>query len=287
MDISILGSGGCAVIPKPLCQCRICTEAREKGGPFERGGPAAFVHDENILIDTPAEISRQLNRSDIRAITRLMLTHLDPDHIEGFRVVEQMTIDFRTWEAYPEKTVHLILPNPLLERFRKIRTAYGPLVSFYEKSGFLRCEPFDREIVIGQVKVTALPVDRGDQTAYVYVFEKNGCKVVYAPCDIKPFPENDPAVQHPDVLFIQPGLFETGLRHGYVYPEDHISRTTLYTFEQTVALSRRIQAKQVVFIHLEEYWHRSFTDYRALEADFDNMVFAWDGMTLTIKERGR
>ena len=287
MDISILGSGGCAVIPKPLCQCRICTEAREKGGPFERGGPAAFVHDENILIDTPAEISRQLNRSDIRAITRLMLTHLDPDHIEGFRVVEQMTIDFRTWEAYPEKTVHLILPNPLLERFRKIRTAYGPLVSFYEKSGFLRCEPFDREIVIGQVKVTALPVDRGDQTAYVYVFEKNGCKVVYAPCDIKPFPENDPAVQHPDVLFIQPGLFETGLRHGYVYPEDHISRTTLYTFEQTVALSRRIQAKQVVFIHLEEYWHRSFTDYRALEADFDNMAFAWDGMTLTIKERGR
>ncbi|MFO7987899.1 MAG: hypothetical protein R6U16_00290, partial [Desulfotignum sp.] len=120
-----------------------------------------------------------------------------------------------------------------------------------------------------------------------YVFEKNGCRAVYAPCDIKPFPEQDPAVQRPDVLFIQPGLFETGLRHGYVYPEDHISRTTLYTFEQTVALSRRIQAKQVVFIHLEEYWHRSFTDYRALEADFDNMVFAWDGMTLTINERGR
>lgn len=245
------------------------------------------MHDENILIDTPAEISRQLNRSDIRDISHLMLTHLDPDHIEGFRVVEQMTIDFRTWEAFPEKTVQLVIPQQLLESFRKVSTAYGSLVSFYEKSGFLCCEPFDRETVIGDIQVTAIPVDRGDQTVYIYVFEKNGCRAVYAPCDIKPFPEQDPAVQRPDVLFIQPGLFETGLRHGYVYPEDHISRTTLYTFEQTVALSRRIQAKQVVFIHLEEYWHRSFTDYRALEADFDNMVFAWDGMTLTINERGK
>lgn len=285
MEFSILGSGGCAVIPKPLCRCRVCTEARQKGVPFERGGPAAFVHDETILIDTPAEIARQLNRSDIRAISHLMLTHLDPDHIEGFRVVEQMAIDFRTWRAYPGKTVCLVLPEPLMEKFRKLRTAYGSLVPFYEKSGFLRCAPFGREAVIGQVKVTALPVDRGDQTAYVYVFEKNGGKAVYAPCDIKPFPEQDPAVQHPDVLFIQPGLFETGLKHGFVYPRDHISRTTLYTFDETVALGRRLRAQKVVFIHLEEYWHRSYTDYRALEAADGRMVFAWDGMTVTINEK--
>ena len=287
MKFTILGSGGCTVIPKPLCRCRICSEARQKRGPFERGGPAAFVHGENILIDTPAEISRQLNRSDIGAVTNLMLTHLDPDHIEGFRVVEQMAIDFRTWEAYTDKTIRLVMPRQLLERFRQVNTAYGSLVSFYEKSGFLSCEPFDSNTLIGDIQVTALPVDRGDQVAYIYVFEKNGGRAVYAPCDIKPFPEQDPAVQHPDVLFIQPGLFETGLRHGFVYPDDHISRKTLYTFEQTVALSRRIQAKQVVFIHLEEYWHRSFTDYRTLEAGFDNMVFAWDGMTFTINEKGK
>ncbi len=287
MKFTVLGSGGCTVIPKPLCRCRICTQARQKGAPFERGGPAAFVHDENILIDTPAEICRQLNQSDIGTVTHLMLTHLDPDHMEGFRVVEQMTIDFRTWEAYPDQTIRLVMPRQLLETFRHVNTAYGSLVTFYEKSGFLRCEPFDRKTMIGDIQVTALPVDRGDQVAYIYVFEKNGCRAVYAPCDIKPFPEQDPAVQHPDVLFIQPGLFETRLRHGFVYPDDHISRKTLYTFEQTVALSRRIQAEQVVFVHLEEYWHRSFTDYRALEAGFDNMVFAWDGMTFTINERGK
>jgi phosphoribosyl 1,2-cyclic phosphate phosphodiesterase len=285
MEFSILGSGGCTVIPKPLCRCRVCTEARLKGPPFERGGPAAFLHDENILIDTPAEISRQLNRSDIHEICCLMLTHLDPDHIEGFRVVEQMTIDFRTWEAFPGKTLRLVLPHQLLENFRNVRTAYGSWVSFYEKSGFLRCEPFDRQTVIGEIQVTALPVNRGDQIAYIYVFEKNGGKVVYAPCDIKPFPEHDPSVQRPDVLFIQPGMFETGLKGGFVYPADHVSRQTLYTFDQTVALSRRIQAQKVVFIHLEEYWNRSYTDYCDLEAGCDHMVFAFDGMQFTIKER--
>jgi len=76
------------VIPKPLCKCRICDEAREKGVPYERTGPSAFLHDENLLIDTPAEIALQLNRSRIERIDYLLFTHLDPDHMEGFRAVE-------------------------------------------------------------------------------------------------------------------------------------------------------------------------------------------------------
>jgi phosphoribosyl 1,2-cyclic phosphate phosphodiesterase len=103
MKFTILGSGGCMIIPKPLCQCRICQEARDKGVPYERTGPSAFLHDINLLIDTPAEIASQLNRSRIRRINYLILTHLDPDHVEGLRVVEQTTLDFRSWRAYPER----------------------------------------------------------------------------------------------------------------------------------------------------------------------------------------
>jgi len=91
------------VIPKPLCRCRVCDEARKKGVPYERKGPAAFIHDINLLIDTPAEIACQLNQSQIEHIDYLLFTHLDPDHVEGFRVVEQITLDFRTWRAYPDK----------------------------------------------------------------------------------------------------------------------------------------------------------------------------------------
>lgn len=270
------------VIPKPLCRCRICREAREKGGPYQRTGPSIFIHDENILVDTPAEIALQLNRSGIEQIDHLLFTHLDPDHVEGFRVVEQITLDFRTWRAYEGHHLKLVLPEELSVRLKDIRSCYGPVIDFYQARGFVDCFSFRENTELGRIRATALPVDRGTQTAFVYAFENNGRKVVYAPCDIKPFPENRREIREPDLLIIQPGIFEAGLRHGFEYPAGHISRTTLYTFEDTLELAKRIGARKVLFTHLEEYWNRSFDDYRKIEKQFDNLQFAYDGLRVNV-----
>ncbi len=267
-------------IPKPLCQCKVCQEARNKGIPYARTGPSSLLHDINLLIDTPAEIASQLNRSHIRRVDYLMLTHLDPDHVEGLRVVEQITLDFRTWHAYPEKQICLLLPEQLGQRIRAIQSQYGPLIDFYQQRGFVRLMLFHGQVEIDNVRITAIPVDRGSQIAFVYVFEKSGRRIVYAPCDFKPFPEHRTEVQRPDLLVIQPGIFESGLKHHFKYPAEHISRTTLYTFEQTLELAARIEAKQVLFVHLEEYWNRSHDDYRALESD--TVRFAYDGMQVSV-----
>ena len=282
MKWTILGSGGCMVIPKPLCQCRVCREARKRGIPYARTGPSAFLHDINLLIDTPAEIASQLNHSSIRHIDHLIFTHLDPDHVEGFRVVEQITLDFRTWRAYPQKQICLLLPEQLNDRLRGIRSQYGSVVDFYRESDFIQLLLFQDNIQIGDVHITAIPIDRGSQIAFVYVFQKLRRKVVYAPCDIKPFPEHRDEVQQADLLIIQPGIFEDGLKHGFRYPSDHISRKTLYTFEQTLDLATRIHAKKVLFVHLEEYWNRSYDDYRVLESSDQRVCFAYDGMQLTV-----
>jgi phosphoribosyl 1,2-cyclic phosphate phosphodiesterase len=282
MRLTILGSGGCAVIPKPLCGCAVCREAREKGGRFRRTGPSIFVHGENILIDTPAEIAFQINRSRIERIDFLLFTHLDPDHTEGLRVVEQIALDFRTWQGYEEKRIRILLPEPLNVLLRNIRSVYGPLIDFYEAQGFVEREVFDRCVRIGDVRVTAIEVNRRPQTSFVYVFEEMGKRAVYAPCDIKPFPEDDSRVKGADLLVIQPGIFETGLKHGFAYPSDHISRSTLYTFEDTLALAERIEAKRVLFVHLEEYWNRSYSDYAEIETRFSHIRFAYDGMDVSV-----
>jgi len=282
VELTILGSGGCMVIPKPLCRCRVCEEARVNGWPYERTGPSSFLHDENLLIDTPAEIAIQINRAGIDRIDYLMFTHLDPDHVEGFRVVEQITLDFRTWEAYKGKKIRLILPQVLMTKITDIRSIYGPLIDFYQAQGFVECVVFDGGTRIGETDVTAIPVDRGSQTSFVYVFEREGVRLVYAPCDIKPFPEERKEVHRADLLVIQPGIFEDNLKHGFQYPGDHISRKTLYTFEETVALARRIRAEKVLFVHMEEYWNRSYDDYRAIQGQFDNMQFAYDGMRVRV-----
>jgi len=282
MELTILGSGGCMVIPKPCCGCRVCDEARSRGAPFARTGPSAFVHDIRLLIDTPAEVAQQLNRERIGGVEHLLFTHLDPDHVEGFRVVEQIALDFRSWRAYPDKRIRLLLPLALAERIRGIRSAYGPLIDFYVRQGFVELVPFGDSITVGDVTIRAIPVDRGDQTAFVHVFDDGERKLAYAPCDIKPFPEHRAEVRDPDLLVIQPGMFESGLKHGFRYPEDHVSRTTLYTFDETLALARRIRAHRVIFSHLEEYWNRGHGDYLALETELDNARFAYDGMRVRI-----
>jgi phosphoribosyl 1,2-cyclic phosphate phosphodiesterase len=269
-------------IPKPLCRCRVCEEARSKGRPYERTGPSAFLTDENLLIDTPAEIALQLNRERIEQVDALVFTHLDPDHTEGFRVVEQIALDFRSWRAYEEKRIRLILPRLLRERITDIRSIYGPLIDFYERQGFVETVSFDGQIQIGETLLTAIPVDRGSQVSFVHVFEKDGKRMVYAPCDIKPFPEEREEVTKADLLVIQPGIFEEGLKHGFVYPKDHISRTTLYTFDDTVALARRIGAREILFVHLEEYWNRGYDEYRKIEKPLNHMRFSHDGMRITI-----
>ena len=282
MELTILGSGGCTVIPKPLCLCRVCEEARSRGWPYGRTGPSAFLHDENLLIDTPAEIALQLNRAGIDRIDYLLFTHLDPDHVEGFRVVEQITLYFRTWKAYKGKKIRLILPRVLMDRIVDIRSIYGPLIDFYVAQGFVECIGFDQGTRIGETEVTAIPIDRGSQTSFVYVFERRGTRIVYAPCDIKPFPEERKDVHGADLLVIQPGIFGDNLKHGFNYPRDHISRKTLYTFEETVALARRIRAEKVLFVHMEEYWNRSYDDYQAIQKELNNIQFAYDGMQVTV-----
>jgi len=282
MELTILGSGGCTVIPKPLCRCRICKEARVRGIPYERTGPSIFIHDINLLVDTPAETARQLNRSRIRKIEYLTFTHLDPDHVEGFRVVEQIALDFRSWRAHKDKQIRLILPETLSDRISNIRSVYGPLIDFYEDGGFVESISFRETINIGDVKITAIPVDRGSQIVFVYVFEKGNKKIVYAPCDLKPFPLERKEVQTADLLVIQPGIFEDGLRYGFTYPKDHISRTTLYTFEETLALASTLQSRNILFVHLEEYWNRGHDEYLSIEKSFDNISFAYDGMHIKI-----
>ncbi len=282
MELTILGSGGCTVIPKPCCDCRVCEEARRKGVPYARSGPSAFVHDIHLLIDTPAEIARQLNREGIPCVEHLLFTHLDPDHVEGFRVVEQIALDFRTWRAYPDKRIRLLLPRALETRIRGIRSAYGPLIDFYVEQGFVEPVLFEESIEIRGVEVHAIPVDRGDQVAFVTVLDDGEDKMVYAPCDIKPFPEEREEVRHPDLLVIQPGIMEGGLKHDFTYSRDHISRTTLYTFDETLALASRIHAGRVVFTHLEEYWNRGHEAYRALEPSLSHAQFAHDGMRIRV-----
>jgi hypothetical protein len=55
MRVEILGSAGAIPTPRATCDCRVCAEARARGGPDARTGPSTFVHGPDVLLDTPEE----------------------------------------------------------------------------------------------------------------------------------------------------------------------------------------------------------------------------------------
>lgn len=94
MKFKIIGSGGCVSLPKPLCNCRICNEARLKGKPYSRYGCSLFLEDINLLIDTPEDIVHAINHSNVKDINNVLFSHVDPDHTLGFRVFEQLRLNW-------------------------------------------------------------------------------------------------------------------------------------------------------------------------------------------------
>ena len=128
MRIEFLGTGGATTTPRPLCRCRICTEARRKGVPYSRSGPSVFVHGPDLLIDTPEEIKDELNRSQVDQIAAVAYSHWHPDHTAGCRVLEEMNIDWRAWPRAPRGTTDVYLPQQVAADFRERMGLWARLV---------------------------------------------------------------------------------------------------------------------------------------------------------------
>lgn len=91
MKLKIVGSGGMFQIPNPFCSCPICQEARRRRGRYQRLGPSLYIDDIKMLIDTPEDIGVACDRQGISEIR--YLSHKDPDHTRGMRIVEPLGYD--------------------------------------------------------------------------------------------------------------------------------------------------------------------------------------------------
>ena len=164
MRVEILGSGGAATIPRPGCQCRVCVEAREKGGRFARTGPSTFVHGPNILFDTPEESKFQLERARIGDIAACFYSHWHPDHTMGRRVWETRNGDFRTWprEAKQPLVTDVYLPEQVAKDFRIWLGGMAHL-EFMRDRGWIRIHELEdgQTVEIGGVTVRPFRLSRG------------------------------------------------------------------------------------------------------------------------------
>ena len=281
MKIKIIGSGGCVSTPRPCCNCRVCTEAREKGFPYARTGCSLFIEDEKILIDTPEDINYALNNAEVNEVKYILYSHCDPDHTMGMRVIEQLRLDWIGlsigWKC--KNPIQVSSLPTILEDIKLQRTRYGSMLGYYEGRGLVTSKGL-RSLQTDEIKVELLPVDDTEHVA-VFLISDSGRKVIYAPCDVKPFPHSE-KFYNADLLIIGNTVVGDVLKDGFVLQEENPIRKELFVLDEVMELKSKYAIKEVIITHLEEDWGKSFDDYKELEKQYEGLKFAYDGMEVVL-----
>ncbi len=280
MQFKIIGSGGCVSTPKPTCQCRVCKEAREKGFPYARCGCSLYVEDINVLIDTPEDIVYSLNNSNIKTVDYIFYSHIDPDHTMGMRVVEQLRLDWLTYSIGKrcEEPITVGSLPQIMDDIRCQSTKYGSMLAYYETMNLVTTMPF-QSLDIGSIHIELIPVDESHNVA-IFVFTEKNNKVIYAPCDVKPFPQNA-IFQDADSLIIGNTIVGDVLKSGFVLEKSNELRKELFTMDEIVELKKALNINKVVITHLEEDWGKTYDDYLELQNQYDGIEFAYDGLEIS------
>ena len=282
MKFIIIGSGGCVCLPKPLCQCKICVEARQKNGRYKRFGCSLYLEDASLLIDTPEDIAHALNAADIRSVERILYTHRDPDHTLGMRIFEQLRLE---WLDYYEKIpprfpIDVYAAPEVMETLNGIGIGYGALLDYYVKMGLVNRKPISEPFTIGNVKISAVPVGKSKSVS-VFVFDEHGRKVIYAPCDCKPFPM-DESMKNANLLIVGNTFIGDTLKNNRAIGAGHPLRLELHSMEDILEIKKSLSISEVIITHIEEDWGKSYDDYVILEQKYCEVKFAYDGMVVEI-----
>lgn len=81
-------------------------------------------------------------------------------------------------------------------------------------------------------------------------FEKNNKKVIYDPCDVKPFLK-DHILKNADVLIIRSTIGDV-LKDGFVLKQDNPLRSDFFTVDEIQDIKRKYNISKVVITNLKE-----------------------------------
>jgi len=282
MKFKVLGSGGCTSIPRATCSCRVCKEAREKGTPYSRFGCSLFIEDINLLIDTPEDINIALNKFDVKRIDNVLYSHWHPDHTLGMRVFEQIKINWCELSVgiKNKKPINVFGLDYVIEDIRSIKNKFGPYVENYEKNyNLIKVNVVDRELNINDIKITFIPVS--NNISSVFVFEQKDKKVIYAPCNVKPFPDDD-LFNNANLLIIGNTITSEVAKDNFIVDKDNEMRKHMFVMDEIVELKKQYNVNKVIITHLDEDWGLSYDDYLKKAKNYDNIEFAYDGLNIEI-----
>lgn len=243
MKLTLLGSGGVSPTPRIGCFCKICEEARLKGSPYARTGPALFINSANLLFDAPEEIRQQLNREKIDKVEHLILTHWHPDHTLGIRFLEQLNWNFSESKPYFDP-IPVYISEEQFNLFKKL--SCGSFLDFYEKKEIIKIEKIieKQSIILPGIKITPYPIMA--TKGFYFLIESGNKKIIYAPCEYHYF-KPDSGIKGIDLFIVHTLFWENReISPRKTNPKDEDS------FEQMLEHAKSFEAKEILLMHIEE-----------------------------------
>jgi len=283
MKFVITGSGGCSPIPKALCQCKVCIEARKKGFPYKRCGCSLYLEDISLLVDTPEDINSALNYNNINSLDYVLYSHWHSDHLLGMRIMEQIKIEWQDFyeNIKPLNKIKVCTTENVMNDINKIRSPYGSFMDYYEhKVEVLERHIIEDSLTVNNIEIKFLSVP-SKEAVTIFIFKSNGKKVIYAPCDCKNFPTDDD-IQNSDILIIGETFIGNSLKNDKKIHAEHPLRNELHSMEDIIKIKEHYNIKDVIITHIEEYYGKNFDDYIELEKNYKNIKFAYDGMKIEL-----
>jgi phosphoribosyl 1,2-cyclic phosphate phosphodiesterase len=251
MILEVLGSGGSIPTPKILCNCEACSEARELGIQYYRLGPSVFIHGPNILIDTPEEISVQINRAKIKNINTCLYSHWHPDHTAGRRVFEA-GIDYKNIPPQ-NKATRIILTEKVAETFEKTMGLMDHF-NFMESKGIIEKEIVmnDQKIIIDDCVVQ--PVQLAQSYVFGYIIKEKNKKILVIMDELKDWNPSDKILEEDfELVYLPFGLFDYNpITNTQVMAKDHYLMKGENTIGETLEIMKKLNAKQFILSHIEE-----------------------------------
>jgi phosphoribosyl 1,2-cyclic phosphate phosphodiesterase len=244
MRLTLLGTGDAVGTPKIGCNCPACTDARE-GGKSHRFRFSILVESEQgkILIDTSPDLRQQFLRQKLSSIDAVIWTHGHYDHYAGFgefyRVQNEVDVyGIRETLDYIDQYVSFLNPRYHYVKFH---------------------DPFE---LIG-LEFTLFKVHHPPVETPAGVLIREGDTRVVVTGDTSPnIPEKSLELMNDADLLIADAI---------VPPHIHIDKHM--NSEEAMALSQKLNAKEVVLIHLSHLFRPHDIESMFLPLGYDGQVF--------------
>lgn len=260
MKIEFLGTAGPMSVPRPLCRCQVCQQAREKGVPYSRSGPGLFLHGPNLLFDTSEDINFQINRSQIKEIKGIFYSHWHPDHVMGRRIFELLNANYVN---HPPKNTQsgVFLPEQVAIDFNQF-LGTGDHLNFLQDQRSVKLHELEdgANVYFNQTEIT--PFRLAEDFVYGFLVNEKDKKILIIPDELRNWePHRDLAGLELAVLPI--GVFEyhpvTGER---LVASEHPVLKEECTFSETIEIIKKLNPKKTLLTHINGL---SFDDLKIVE----------------------